>query len=93
MDNRSFIAGLAKACNIDSRQSSSLAQSLVDIIGRELSESNDVAVPGFGAFESLKTAEHVETDAAGGARMLMPPKISVVFKPGSRLKKAIANNE
>lgn len=90
MDNRSFLSKLAKATDQDNKTAAALASALVNIIGSAASETQNVALPGFGTFEAVKTLESVETDPGTGRRTLVPPAIKVIFKPGSRLKKAVA---
>lgn len=90
MDNRSFITRLAKATETDSRQATALTAAIVDIMAECAAQNDNVAIPGFGTFESVKTLEYVANDTVTGTRTLVPPSISVVFKPGSRLKKSVA---
>ncbi len=90
MDNRSFLSRLAKATDQDNKTAAALAAALTNIIGTAASENANVALPGFGTFESVKSLESVDTDPATGSRTLVPPSIKVIFKPGSRLKKAVA---
>lgn len=91
MDNRTYITRLAKNTDNTAKDTAALAAALADIIAESLTEGNNVAIPGFGTFESIKTLEYVAENPATGLNMLYPPKISVSFKPGSRLKKAVAN--
>lgn len=90
MDNRNFITQLARKTDMDYKEAGRLSESLCRLIGECLANGNDVALPGFGTFESVKTIEHVTTDEASGRKMLIPPTIHVEFRAGSRLKKAIA---
>lgn len=90
MDYRSFISRLSKATQNDSKDTARLASSVVAIIAQSAAETDSIAMPGFGTFEAVKTLEYVSTDPATGRKTLVPPSISVVFKPGSRLKKAVA---
>lgn len=91
MDNRAYITRLAKNTDSTVKDSAALAAALADLIAESLTETDNVAIPGFGTFESTKTLEYIAEDPATGLTMLYPPKISVSFKPGSRLKKAVAN--
>lgn len=50
-------------------------------------ELDAVAVPGFGTFTPVKTDELIVTDAATGARTLLPPRVDVRFKSSVVLRK------
>ena len=88
MDNRSFITRLAKTIQKDNKETATMATALARIMAECAAETDSVALPGFGTFEAVKTAEYVVTDPENGRKTLVPPSISVSFKPGSRLKKA-----
>lgn len=92
MDNRSFNALLAKATGNDVRQTTRLSKALTQIIGKNMAEGINIAVPGFGEFRSVKENEHIVTDPKSGERTLLPPSITVRFKAGSRLRKNIAKS-
>lgn len=89
MDNRSFINRLSKALQTEGRETTRLATALTSIIAGCAAENDSVAIPGFGTFESTKHLEYVSVDPETGKKTLVPPSISVTFKPGSRLKKAV----
>lgn len=88
MDNKSFIKNLAKDIEADNATAKSMAAALATVFSNCLCDGDSVAVPGFGTFEAVKTDERVAVDAQTSQRMLMPPHIAVIFKPGSRLRKA-----
>ncbi|MCH5219124.1 MAG: HU family DNA-binding protein [Muribaculaceae bacterium] len=92
MDNRSFIARLAKAADIDNKDASRLSQALCDIMAQCAADNDNVAIPGFGTFVAVKNDERVVTDTESGKRTLLPPEIKVSFRPGSRLKKSVAQS-
>ena len=90
MDNRTFLSRIAKKLEIEPKETAQLTIALNNIIGECIAENNNVAMPGFGTFEAIKTEDHIETNPETGKRILVPPSIIVNFKPGSRLKKAAA---
>lgn len=83
---------LAKNTETSAKDASQLTAALLDIITESLASDKNVAIPGFGTWESEKTMEYVDTDKETGNKTLFPPRINVTFKPGSRLKKNIANS-
>lgn len=90
MDNRSFITRLAKAIDQDTRETARLAQSLCEVIAGCASETDSTAIPGFGTFVAVKKDETIAVNDETGVRTLLPPHISVTFRPASRLKKSVA---
>lgn len=89
MDNRTFISKLAKKTGLPVRQAGQVADALTAIITEQLCTANDVALPGFGSFSTVKSDEQIEV-SANGKRTLLPPKITAQFVAGSRLKKNLA---
>ena len=86
MDQRTLTNRIARNLDIDAKDVSMLGDAMADIFQDVLADCDTVAIPGFGTFSGVKTDEH-EALAANGTKVLMPPSISVVFEPGSRLRK------
>ncbi len=89
MDNKAYIAGLATQLGIDINETARLSEALSDVIREACAEGEAVAVPGFGTFDVEKHDEYVVTDPTNGRRLLMPPSVSLHFKPSSQLKKSV----
>lgn len=89
MDNRTFIQRLAKATNTDAKTAQRLVSAFTDILSEAAVDMDSVAIPGFGSFSPVKTPDHIETDTETGHTTLVPPRIDLSFKPGSRLKKTL----
>ena len=90
MDSRQFISQIARHTDTDARTASAMADALTELITDNLRTLNNVAIPGFGTFVAIKTDEHVRTDSAG-RRFLMPPSVTVSFRPGSKFRKTISS--
>lgn len=93
MDNRTFISRLSRKTEGDAKETQRLASSLGNLIAECIAEGNDVAIPGFGSFNSVKTLEHVEINPSTGKKTLVPPSVNVEFRMGSHLKKSIIGHE
>lgn len=91
MDSKTFISRIARQMDCDTRCVSEFLSAFASVVGERASELDTVTVPGFGNFVPTKHPERVETDAASGKQMLMPPKISVDFVAGSALKKHLSH--
>lgn len=63
-----------------------MLDALTDAITRSASAMDTVAVPGFGSFEPKKRAERVMAVPSTGRRLLLPPKVSLGFRPAALFK-------
>lgn len=91
MNNKEFIADLASRTKLGSKEVTSLVSATVSAIINELTEENAVVVPGFGTFEVKKKLERVLVNPTTKQRMLVPPKMTVNFKPNTSLKSRVKN--
>lgn len=58
----------------------------VGSITKELLAGNSVALQGFGLLEVRKKEERISVNPSTKQRMLVPPKLSLAFKPSVALK-------
>ena len=93
MDNKSFIEELSRRLDISRDTVSMLIESLSDTMGRNASEMDGLAVPNFGVFEPRMRQERIGVHPATGKKLLVPPRISLVFKCSPALKQRINNGK
>ena len=62
---------------------------LVEGLWQSCAELDSVAVPAFGTFAPRKHAEAIVDDLSTGKKMLVPPEISIEFRPGAMLLKRL----
>lgn len=91
MNNKEFITDLASRTKLNSKEVASLVSATVSAIIGELLEENSILVPGFGTFEVKKKLERVLVNPNTKQRMLIPPKMTVNFKPNTSLKLKVKN--
>ena len=89
MNNKEFIADLANRTKLGSKDAASLVSATVSAIISELTEENAIIVPGFGTLEVKKKLERVLVNPTTKQRMLIPPKMTVSFKPNMSVKSRI----
>ena len=89
MNNKEFIAELAKRTGINVREAQQRVRILAQKITETLCDEDVVPVVGFGNFETKKRLERVLINPTTGLRMLVPPKIVVGFKPSASMKSKI----
>ncbi|NDV93717.1 HU family DNA-binding protein [Dysgonomonas sp. 521] len=93
MTNQELIAALAKRLGWTQRQTSEMLEATISIINSNLEESNSVNIQGFGLFETKKKAERVSVNPVSKQRFLVPPKISLAFRPGQTIKENLKKLE
>lgn len=86
MDNKSLVNELAKRIDRSPKEVSSLIEGLISVLKDKCDNMDSIAIPGFGTFESKKKLERIVVNPSTGKKMLIPPKISLVFKPSAILK-------
>ncbi|MDE6267775.1 MAG: HU family DNA-binding protein [Muribaculaceae bacterium] len=85
MDNSTFTSRLSKRIGRSVAETSRLADALTDVIRQAATDLDSVAVPSFGSFVPVKEEETVITDRSSGKRILLPPSVSITFRPASFL--------
>ena len=62
---------------------------LLNALGDNFQEGNAVQLPNFGVFEVKKKLERIIVNPSTGQRMLVPPKLTLAFKPTTQTKEKI----
>lgn len=89
MNNKEFIAALAKRSGYKNADTQKIVQDVIAAMSANFEEGEPVWIPGFGTFEVKKRLERVMVNPASGLRMLVPPKLVLNFKPISAVKEKI----
>lgn len=89
MDNKQLQETIAKRMNRNNADVAKLLDAFVTIVKERCGELDSIAVPGFGTFEAKKKLERIVVNPGTGKRMLVPPKITLSFKPSALLKSKI----
>ena len=86
MNNKEFTSELAERLGYTIKDTSELMNSLLSSMTQELEEGNVIAIQGFGSFEVKKKAERISINPASKQRMLVPPKLVLLYRPSNTLK-------
>lgn len=86
MTHKEFISALSERNNISLTESQNLVEKLTEIMGDTLSDGDNIAIQGFGSFEVKKKQERIIVNPSTKQRQLIPPKLTVAFKPSNVLK-------
>lgn len=86
MNNKDFISDLSTRANITQKEAQTLSNALVKEMAEALDEQTQLAIQGFGVFEVKKKLERMVVNPLTQQRKLIPPKLSLTFRPSSSLK-------
>lgn len=86
MNNKEFISQLATRTGYTVKDTTALMAALTTEMAAQLEEENSINIFGFGSFEVKKKLERVVINPSTKQRMLVPPKMTLSFKPSTTLK-------
>ena len=89
MNNKDFIAALAKNVDLSKDQTQKLVNMVVDAMVETFESGENLTVANFGTFETKKRMERIIVNPSSGQRMLVPPKIVLNFKPSAQVRENI----
>lgn len=89
MNNKEFIATVAKKSGLSSSETAKYVDSLVSVMVERLKENDQLNVSGFGVFEVKMRKERISVNPKTGQRMLIPPKLVPSFRPSAKIKDKI----
>ena len=89
MNNKEFIAELARRTKSNAKETQQRMNFLVKEITEHLCNEDLISITNFGTFETKKRLERVLVSPTTGQRMLVPPKMVVGFKQSNVLKSKI----
>lgn len=93
MDNKTFISQLAERLGRDIDEVALITKLLGNTIAECVRDGDVVTVPAFGSFEQKKRLERITVHPSSGKKIMVPPKLSLVFKPSTLLKQKVKGNE
>ena len=85
MNKGDFINEWAQRLNIPRYQCMILLNTALDIISEELTKENDLIIQNFGTLSIWKQAPREGRNPRTGDSCMIPPRISVKFRPGKAL--------
>lgn len=93
MDAKTLTMELAARLGREPQEIGALCEELGMVLGEWVAEGNSVAVPQFGTFEPNKRDERVAMHPSTGKKILIPPKLQMVFRPSAALKNRVRNKK
>lgn len=89
MTHKEFVSELADRVGLTQAKTAELLDVLLETLCTQLAEGNSIAFQGFGLLEPKKKMERIIVNPATKQRFLVPPKISVSYRPSQNLKHTI----
>jgi DNA-binding protein HU-beta len=86
LKTKDFITELSARLGMSNARTADFLQSVVGEMTSQLQQGNSISIQGFGSFEVKKKMERISVNPINKKRMLVPPKLVMVFKPSALLK-------
>ena len=93
MDTKSLIERISERTGRPAADVESLLKSFGGLITEEVGQGDIISLPGFGTFEPKMREERVAVHPSTGKRILVPPKLSMIFKPSALLRQKVRNSD
>lgn len=93
MNNKEFIAELAKRTGYKIEDTQNMVRTTVYSIVDNLAEGEVVNISGMGSFDVKKRMERIITNPGTGQKMLVPPKLVTNFKPFATMKERVMKTQ
>ena len=91
MNNKQFIAELARRLGYTAQDTQKMMYQVVDAMADSFQEGNVITMQNFGSFEVKKKMERIMVNPTTGQRMLVPPKLTLNFKISPTWKDKLKN--
>ncbi|MDD3356990.1 MAG: HU family DNA-binding protein [Dysgonamonadaceae bacterium] len=86
MTNKELITELSERLGWTQIKVSEVLAETIEQMNTKLAENASITIPNFGVFQTRKKSERISVNPQTQQRFLVPPKISVNFKPSTILK-------
>ena len=86
MNTSQLIVELSQRVNIPKVKTEELLEDVVSVMIQQLNENNMIVIHNFGTLELKKKGERVNVHPVTGKRTLIPPKLTVSYRPSLSLK-------
>ncbi|MCQ2111350.1 MAG: HU family DNA-binding protein [Bacteroidaceae bacterium] len=93
MNNKEFIASLSGKSGLSVEETQRSVDKLLSVMTESLQNGDTLSLSGFGVFEVRKKMERVSVNPTTGKRMLIPPKLTLNYKPSALIKDRINAKE
>lgn len=89
MNNKDFIAELSQRSGYSQDNTQRLVRCVIEAMASRFDEGESVTVPSFSSFELKNRMERIVVNPSTGQKMMVPPKLVLVFKPLAEVKQRL----
>ncbi len=89
MEYKDFVELLQQRTGKDRGEAEAMIESFCRVVTERCAQMDSVTIQGLGTFEARKKMERISVNPATGQRLLIPPKIVMVFKPNTYIKNSL----
>ncbi len=93
MNNKEYVAELAARAGYSNQQTQRMLTTMTALMGECFADGDSLSVAGFGTFEVKKRLERIIINPGTGKRMLVPPKLTLAFRPASAWKERVRSKD
>ncbi|HZK03007.1 MAG TPA: HU family DNA-binding protein [Bacteroidaceae bacterium] len=86
MINKEFIVALSRETGLTQEETQQRVNDLLQVMEKIWQDNDSVSVSGFGVLSVKKRAERISINPKTGQRMLIPPRLSLSYRPSTMLK-------
>lgn len=86
MNNKDFINALSARSGLSPKETQRIANLFISEMIEKIDEETTVSIQGFGAFDIKKKLERIIVNPLTKKRILIPPKLVLMFKPSSVIR-------
>ncbi|MBO7367112.1 MAG: HU family DNA-binding protein [Paludibacteraceae bacterium] len=89
MNNKELIEKLSERLGVSKKEISKMLAATTQSIVQTVDEDRSITLQGFGLFEVRRKQDRILFNPASGRQMIVPPKLTLVFKPSDTYKEKL----
>ena len=89
MNNKELIEKLSEKLGVSKKEISKMLAATTQSIVQTVDEDRSITLQGFGLFEVRRKQDRILFNPASGRQMIVPPKLTLVFKPSDTYKEKL----
>ncbi len=89
MNNKELIEKMSERLGVSRKDVSSMLAVSTKAIVEQIKEERSITLQGFGVFEVRRKQDRILFNPASGRQMIIPPKLTLVFKPSETFKEKL----
>ncbi len=93
MTNKEYIEALSKELGYTQKRTVDIVATIVAAMTEQIQKGKVLSIPEFGVFELKKKMERISVIPSTQQRILVPPKLTLTFKPCTKMKARLNHKE